>query len=109
MSFMFELFDGVRIDHFRGLQSYYSIPASETTAKNGKWVKGPGMSLIKALQPICQDKLIIAEDLGDITPEVEKLVKDSGFYNYFINLQIIIKFFNIYCIYKNFVSIIHSE
>lgn len=79
MSFMFELFDGVRIDHFRGLQSYYSIPASATTAKNGKWVKGPGMSLIKALQPICQDKLIIAEDLGDITPEVEKLVKDSGY------------------------------
>ena len=79
MSFMMELFDGVRIDHFRGLQAYYSIPATETTAKNGKWVKGPGMSLIKALKPICEDKLIIAEDLGDITPEVEKLVKDSGY------------------------------
>lgn len=79
MSFMMELFDGVRIDHFRGLQAYYSIPADETTAKNGKWVKGPGMSLIKALKPICEDKLIIAEDLGDITPEVEKLVIDSGY------------------------------
>lgn len=79
MSFMMELFDGVRIDHFRGLQAYYSIPADETTAKNGKWVKGPGMSLIKALKSICEGKLIIAEDLGDITPEVEKLVKDSGY------------------------------
>lgn len=76
---MLELFDGVRIDHFRGLQSYFSIPADETTARNGKWVKGPGMSLIKALKPICEGKLIIAEDLGDITPEVEKLVKDSGY------------------------------
>lgn len=79
MTFMLELFDGVRIDHFRGLQSYFSIPADETTARNGKWVKGPGMSLIKALKPICEGKLIIAEDLGDITPEVEKLVKDSGY------------------------------
>lgn len=79
MSFMLELFDGVRIDHFRGFESYFSIPASETTAKNGKWIKGPGMKLIKALKPICDGKLIIAEDLGDITPAVEKLVKDSGY------------------------------
>ena len=77
--FMTELFDGVRIDHFRGLESYFSIPASETTARNGKWVKGPGMALIKALREECGDKLLIAEDLGDITPEVHKLVKDSGF------------------------------
>lgn len=79
MSFMLELFDGVRIDHFRGLESYFSIPATEKTARNGTWKKGPGMSLIRALQPLCQDKLIIAEDLGDITPAVQKLVKDSGF------------------------------
>ena len=79
MRFMLELFDGVRIDHFRGLESYFSIPAGEKTAKNGKWVKGPGMDLIHALQPICKDKLMIAEDLGVITPEVEKLVADSGF------------------------------
>lgn len=79
MSFMLELFDGVRIDHFRGLESYYSIPANETTAKNGKWVKGPGMALIRALAPMCKDRLIIAEDLGDITPEVIKLVEKSGF------------------------------
>lgn len=79
MSFMMELFDGVRIDHFRGLESYYSIPAKETTARNGKWRKGPGMALIRALRPICEGKLMIAEDLGDITPAVVKLVKDSGY------------------------------
>ena len=79
MSFMMELFDGVRIDHFRGLESYFSIPAHETTARNGVWKKGPGMSLIRALRPICEGKLIIAEDLGDITPAVYKLVCDSGY------------------------------
>ncbi len=79
MEFMTELFDGVRIDHFRGLESFFSIPATETTAKNGKWVKGPGMSFINAIKPICEDKLIIAEDLGDITPEVHALVEKSTF------------------------------
>ena len=79
MLFMTELFDGVRIDHFRGLESYFSIPAGSKTAKNGKWVKGPGMALIKALRSVCGEKLLIAEDLGEITPAVHKLVKDSGF------------------------------
>ena len=79
MSFMMELFDGVRIDHFRGLESYFSIPAGETTARNGVWKKGPGMSFIRAIQKICGDRLIIAEDLGDITPAVQKLVQDSGY------------------------------
>ena len=79
MSFMMELFDGVRIDHFRGLESYYSIPATDKNAKNGVWVKGPGMSLIRALAPVCEGKLMIAEDLGDITPEVAALVQKSGY------------------------------
>ena len=79
MSFMMELFDGVRIDHFRGLESYFSIPAHETTAKNGVWKKGPGMALIRALRSICGDRLIIAEDLGDITPAVQRLVENSGY------------------------------
>ena len=77
--FMTELFDGVRIDHFRGLESYFSIPATEKTARNGKWMKGPGMELVKALKEECGDKLLIAEDLGDITPEVYELVQNSGF------------------------------
>jgi 4-alpha-glucanotransferase len=79
MSFMCELFDGVRIDHFRGIESYFSIPAGETTAKNGKWLKGPGMAFIRAMKEVTADKLLIAEDLGDITPEVYQLVQDSGF------------------------------
>ncbi|MBQ9784464.1 MAG: 4-alpha-glucanotransferase [Clostridia bacterium] len=79
LSFMMELFDGVRIDHFRGLESYYSIPADATTARDGVWVKGPGMALIKALAPICEGKLMIAEDLGDITPAVAELVRKSGY------------------------------
>lgn len=79
MAFMLELFDGVRIDHFRGLESYFSIPAGEKTARNGKWKKGPGMSLIRALRSVAGDRLIIAEDLGDITPEVRRLVENSGY------------------------------
>ena len=79
MRFMLELFDGVRIDHFRGLESYFSIPADETTARNGVWEKGPGISFIRALRPLCEGKLMIAEDLGDITPAVRKLVQDSGY------------------------------
>ncbi len=79
MSFMMELFDGVRIDHFRGLESYFSIPAGEKTARNGVWKKGPGMSFIRAIRPICEGKLMIAEDLGDITPAVERLVRESGY------------------------------
>ena len=73
------IFDAVRIDHFRGIESYWSIPANAKTAKDGKWVKGPGFALINALKKAASDTMIIAEDLGDITPEVDKLVKDSGF------------------------------
>ncbi len=76
---MSKIFDGVRIDHFRGLESYWSVPAKAMTAKEGKWVKGPGMALIKALKSAAGNTLIIAEDLGDITPAVDKLVKDSSF------------------------------
>lgn len=79
MSHMLSMFDGVRIDHFRGIESFWSVPAGETTARNGKWVKGPGMDLINALKEVAGDKLIIAEDLGQITPDVVKLVEDSGF------------------------------
>ncbi|MCH5198707.1 MAG: 4-alpha-glucanotransferase [Oscillospiraceae bacterium] len=79
MSFTGELFDGVRIDHFRAFESYYSVKATEKTAKNGTWIKGPGMELINALKAAGKDKLIIAEDLGDITKEVRQLVDDSGF------------------------------
>lgn len=79
LAFALELFDGVRIDHFRGIESFWAVPSTEKTAKNGKWLKGPGEKLTDALKSVAGDKLIIAEDLGDITEEVARLVKKSGF------------------------------
>lgn len=72
-------FDVVRIDHFRGIESYWSIPASEETAVNGKWVKGPGMKLIDAVKKALPETDFIAEDLGFLTPEVYEMVEASGF------------------------------
>ena len=72
-------FDVVRIDHFRGLESYWSVPFGDETARNGKWVKGPGMKLVSALRDGVPGVDFIAEDLGYQTPEVEQLLKDSGF------------------------------
>jgi 4-alpha-glucanotransferase len=74
-----QLFDGVRIDHFRAFESFWAVPGTEKTARNGKWVKGPGMKLINAIKSVAGDNLIIAEDLGDITKEVVELVEASGF------------------------------
>lgn len=79
MKHTLEMFDGVRIDHFRAVESYWSVKATETTAKNGKWIKGPGMDFVNAIKQGNEDKLIIAEDLGDITQEVRELVEESGF------------------------------
>jgi len=73
-----KLYDVIRIDHFRGLESYWSVPYGETTAKNGHWVKGPGMKLVSALQSWFPDLSFIAEDLGYPTPEVQQLLQDSG-------------------------------
>ncbi len=79
VEYMLTLFDGVRIDHFRGLQAFWSIPATAKTAKEGKWIKGPSKPLIKKLKEIAGEKLIIAEDLGDITEDVVELLEYSGF------------------------------
>lgn len=76
---MSKLFDAVRIDHFRGIESYWAVPADAKTAKEGSWKKGPGMNLIKKIKEVAGDTQLIAEDLGDITPQVHKLVKNSGF------------------------------
>ena len=72
------LYDVLRIDHFRGLESYWAVPYGETTAKNGRWVKGPGMDLMSALIGWYPQVKFIAEDLGFLTPEVRQLLKDSG-------------------------------
>jgi 4-alpha-glucanotransferase len=76
---MAALYDIVRIDHFRGFDSYYAIPAKDKTARNGRWKKGPGMSLFRQLEKELGKLPIIAEDLGFLTPSVHKLLKDSGF------------------------------
>ncbi|MDQ7075245.1 MAG: 4-alpha-glucanotransferase [Gammaproteobacteria bacterium] len=68
-----DLFDLVRIDHFRGFESYWEIPASCPTAEEGRWVKAPGEALFKTFQDNFDPLPIIAEDLGIITPEVEAL------------------------------------
>ena len=78
MAAMAEMFDGVRIDHFRAFDAYFSIPVEATSAKAGAWKKGPGMALIRALREAAGDTFLIAEDLGDITPSVRALLKKSG-------------------------------
>lgn len=73
------LVDVVRLDHFRGFEAYWEIPASEPHAINGRWVKGPGGELFSAVKTSLRDLPVIAEDLGVITPEVEALRDEFGF------------------------------
>ncbi len=73
------LFDVVRIDHFRGIDSYWAVPFGEETAIRGEWLEGPKMSLVNALKAECPSLQIIAEDLGYLTPSVKKLLSESGF------------------------------
>jgi 4-alpha-glucanotransferase len=67
------LFDCVRLDHFRGFESYWEVPANETTAINGRWVQAPGEALLSALEKEFGELPIVAENLGVITPPVERL------------------------------------
>ena len=72
------LYDILRIDHFRGLESYWAVPYGETTAKIGRWIKGPGMDLVGVLTGWFPNIQFIAEDLGYLTPEVRQLLADYG-------------------------------
>ena len=74
-----ELYDRVRLDHFRGLESYWAVPAGEKTAKNGSWMPGPGKAFIRTLHEKLPELPVIAEDLGFLTPEVEELLAYSGY------------------------------
>ncbi|MEJ2667431.1 MAG: 4-alpha-glucanotransferase, partial [Deinococcales bacterium] len=71
-------FDVVRVDHFRGFEAYWEIPASEPTAVQGRWAEGPGQAFFDALKGALGELPIIAEDLGVITPAVDKLRDDNG-------------------------------
>lgn len=73
------LYDCIRIDHFRGFDEYYSIPAGDETAEHGHWEPGPGMSLMQALKDALGNVNVIAEDLGFLTDGVRRLLYDSGF------------------------------
>lgn len=78
MSWCAKLFDAVRIDHFRAFHTYWSIPVDAKSAKNGRWEKGPGMPLLKALRAALPDLELIAEDLGDLDAECLKFVRNCG-------------------------------
>lgn len=73
-----QLVDIVRIDHFRGFESFWSVAATEKTAINGRWLKGPGMDFFKAVAKALPELELIAEDLGLVTPGVEKLRVSAG-------------------------------
>lgn len=75
----FEWYDVIRIDHFRGFDEYYSIPAKDETASGGHWEKGPGIELFNRIKECLGDCRLIAEDLGYVTDSVRKLVNDSGY------------------------------
>jgi len=73
-----QLYDVVRLDHFRGFEACWSIPAEEETAVRGEWVKGPGRELFDALERVLGELPLVAEDLGVITAEVDALRKELG-------------------------------
>jgi len=79
MRAMFTHFDVVRIDHFRGFESYWEVPGDATTAVNGRWVKAPGDALFAAITKALGPLPIVAENLGLITPEVEQLRAKFGY------------------------------
>ena len=70
-------FDVIRIDHFRGLESYFEIPAGAKTAKGGRWVKGPGIDFVNMITSWFHGIEFIAEDLGVLTDDVKKMLVDS--------------------------------
>ena len=81
MEYSLQLYDVVRVDHFRGFDEYYSIPYGSRTAQKGTWEKGPGIAIFQEMKKHfgTEDLPIIAEDLGFLTPSVLKLVEDTGF------------------------------
>ncbi len=73
-----QMFGIVRLDHFRGFESYWTVPAKETSARNGTWVPCPGLALFRAFQKACPEAKFVAEDLGVITDEVDALCHQTG-------------------------------
>ncbi len=79
LAYCFQMYDVLRIDHFRGFDEYYSIPYGEDSAVNGHWEKGPGIELFQCMEQHLGRHEVIAEDLGYVTDSVRWLVRESGF------------------------------
>ena len=79
IAYCYELYDVVRIDHFRGFDAYYSIPYGDPTAEYGHWEKGPGYDIFRTMKNKLGNKPVIAEDLGFLTKSVINLVKKTGY------------------------------
>lgn len=75
----YQLYDVVRIDHFRGFEAYYAIPYGDPTAEYGHWEKGPGYALFARMKEVLGERKVIAEDLGFLTEEVHELVRRTGY------------------------------
>lgn len=73
-----KVYDAIRIDHFRGIESFWEIPAGAKTAKSGRWVKGPGIDFVNMITSWFYGTQFIAEDLGILTPQVKKMLAESG-------------------------------
>lgn len=79
ISYAMDMYDVIRLDHFRGFESYWSIPGTARTARQGSWKQGPGEEIFRRIFSGDDDFKIIAEDLGIITPQVRRLLKTTGF------------------------------
>ena len=79
LHYVFQMYDVVRIDHFRGFDEYFSIPYGAENAIGGHWEKGPGIDLFRKVEQALGWKQVIAEDLGYVTDSVRELVRESGF------------------------------
>ena len=79
IAYCFELYDILRIDHFRGFDAYWSVPYGNATAENGRWETGPGFDFFRVMKKVLGDRKVIAEDLGFLTKSVLKLVEKTGY------------------------------
>ena len=79
VKFSAKLYDLTRIDHFRGFESYYAVPAEDETAENGEWMKGPSLKLFDAIKAALGDVALVAEDLGFLTDDVRTMLKKTGY------------------------------
>ncbi len=79
IAYCYTLYDVLRIDHFRGFESYWNVPYGDETAVGGKWEKGPGFAFFATMKKTLGERAVIAEDLGFLTPAVIKMVKRTGY------------------------------